>query len=284
MWKEITLTGFADEIAPELEKQIEVIGKLDIHYIEMRGVNGKGLVNYSLDEVREIKRKLDESGVKLSSVGSPIGKIQITDEFAPHLELLRHTAEIAHIMETPYIRMFSFFVPQNQDPGIYREEVMDRLGQMVEAAKASDVVLLHENEKEIYGDIAPRCLEILKAFYGEHFKAVFDFANFVQCGQDTLEAYELLKPYIEYIHIKDALAGSGEVVPAGHGDGHVAEILGKLKESGYSGFLSLEPHLQNFGGFGGLEKKGSHLAERHMPGEEAYTIACNALREILETL
>ncbi len=284
MWDNITLTGFADEIAPELTKQIEVMRKLGIGYIEMRGVDGKGLVEYPLPEVREIKKRLTDAGMRLSSVGSPIGKIGIRDAFAPHLELLKHTAEIAHIMETPNIRMFSFYIPQGEDAAGYRNEVMDRLGQMRDVAAEADVVLLHENEKEIYGDVAPRCLEIMKEFYGDHFRGVFDFANFVQCRQDTLEAYELLSPYIDYVHVKDALTESGEVVPAGEGDGHVAEILTKLKESGYSGFLSLEPHLFDFAGFKALEKDAATGEKKILSGEEAFTLACHALNKILENL
>lgn len=282
MWEGIQLSGFADEIDMNLSKQIEVLKKLQIDHVEMRGVNGKGLVDYSIQEAREIKKQLDESGIQLSSVGSPIGKIKITDDFAPHMELYKHTVEIAHEMETPYIRMFSFFMPEHESYDPYRGKVMDQLGQFVDYAKASNIILLHENEKDIYGDVADRCLELMKEFYGDHFKAVFDFANFVQCKQDTLAAYEMLKPYIAYIHIKDALWSDGSVVPAGHGDGNVEKILKLLKDSGYQGFLSLEPHLADFAGFSSLEQSTGE--KKKLSGEEAFTIACEALRKILERI
>lgn len=282
MWKEITLSGFADEIHENLGKQIRVLKKLGMSHVDMRGVNGKGLVEYSMDEVKEIKKQLDAEGIRLSSVGSPIGKIQITDDFAPHMELYKHTVDIAHAMETDYIRMFSFFMPENEDYGQYKDPVMERLGKMVDYAKANDIILLHENEKDIYGDIAPRCLEIQKAFYGEHFKAVFDFANFVQCKQDTLEAYEMMKPYVAYIHIKDALWSDASVVPPGTGDGHLEEILRKFKASGYQGFLSLEPHLSDFAGFSALEMNASQ--KKKLNGEEAFTLAHDSLVKILEKL
>lgn len=282
MWEGIQLSGFADEIDTNLGKQIEVLKKLQMNHVEMRGVNGKGLVDYSINEAREIKKQLDESGIQLSSVGSPIGKIKITDDFAPHMELYKHTVEIAHEMETPYIRMFSFFMPEHESYDPYRGKVMDQLGQFVDYAKASNIILLHENEKDIYGDVADRCLELMKKFYGEHFKAVFDFANFVQCKQDTLSAYEMLKPYIAYIHIKDALWSDGSVVPAGHGDGNVEKILKMLKDSGYQGFLSLEPHLADFAGFSSLEQSAGE--KKKLSGEEAFTIACEALRKILERI
>ena len=283
MMGNIKISGFADEIAEDLNKQIEVIKKLGISYIEMRGVNGKPLVEYSLEEVQEIKKQLDRNGIRLSSIGSPIGKINITEDFDAHFELYKKTVEIAKIMETPYIRMFSFFIPSGEEPEIYKNQVFERLKSFVDYAVQEDVTLLHENEKEIYGDNAKRCLEIMEQFSGEHFKAVFDFANFVQCHQDTKEAYELLKPYIEYIHIKDAKTESGMVVPAGYGDGHVEEILENLLQNGYEGFLSLEPHLADFTGFDALEQNGEQKGHK-MSGEEAYTTAYDALRKILDRL
>lgn len=282
MFEGITISGFADEIDMNLDKQIEVITKLGINHIEMRGVNGKGLVEYPLEEVKAIKKTLDEHDIHLSSVGSPIGKIKIEDDFEAHFELFRHTVEIAKIMEAPYIRMFSFFIDQEKDPADYRDAVMERMGRMVAYAKEQGVTLLHENEKDIYGDIAPRCLDLMKEFYCDNFKAVFDFANFVQCRQDTLEAYEMLKPYIAYVHIKDAVWADGNVVPAGTGDGHVKEILGMLKAGGYQGYLSLEPHLAEFAGFSALEKEGS--IGHKLTGEEAYTLAYTSLQKVLNEL
>ena len=283
MWDNIVLSGFADEIDPSLDEQIRVLKKLGMNHIEMRGVNGKGLVEYTLEEAKEIKKRLDAEGFALSSVGSPIGKIKITDDFEPHMELYKHTVDLAHLMEAKYIRMFSFFMPEGcEDYSPYKDEVMARLGKFVDYAKANDIILLHENEKDIYGDVASRCLEIQKNFYCDHFKAVFDFANFVQCKQDTLEAYEMMKPYVEYIHIKDARWDDASVVPPGIGDGHVAEILAKFKAAGYLGYLSLESHLADFAGFAALEMNASQ--KKKLGGEEAFTLAHDSLVKIIESL
>lgn len=278
----ITLSGFADEIDERLDEQIRVLKKLNMRYLECRGVDGKPLISYSLAEAEKIKQKLDHAGIRLSAVGSSIGKIGITEDFGPHFQLFCHTVEIAKLMETRNIRMFSFFIPQGQEPTQYRDEVMRRLDALTDYAVKKNIVLLHENEKEIYGDTAPRCLEIMERFYGDHFQAVFDFANFVQCGQDTLEAWELLKPYISYIHVKDARKTDGTVVPSGMGDGNVEAILRELKASGYSGFLSLEPHLSDFSGFDSLEHNAGK--KRTLSGEEAFTIAYDALAKIREKI
>ena len=160
-------------------------------------------------------------------------------------------------LEAPYLRMFSFYLPKGEPPEQYRDEVFRRMEQMVKLAEARGAVMLHENEKGIYGDNASRCRDLMEQFYGRHFQAVFDFANFVEVGQETLEAYELLKPYLAYIHIKDVSKALGKVVPAGKGDGKVREILSDLIGSGWRGFLSLEPHLVDFSGLKALEQNAA---------------------------
>lgn len=280
------LTGFADEIADDLTTQIESLKKLNIRYVEMRGVDGNNLIFHSTDKVKEIKSRLDDAGIALSALGSPLGKIGIEEPFEKHFEAFKRAVEIAHMMKTKNIRMFSFYIPEGKSE-VYRNQVFDRMGQFVDYATANDAVLLHENEKGIYGEKAKECRELMDAFAGEHFKAIFDFANFVQAGQDTLEAYELLKDDIAYVHVKDALAANGNVVPAGMGDGNVAAILRRLFESGYEGFLSLEPHLFNFSGFAGLEKGKDAIAEgetKVLSGFEAFSLAHESLLRLLEKM
>ena len=276
----IILSGFSDEIAPELDLQLAAIREWGLSHIELRAADGVNVSDFSTEKGKEVKNKLAGAGVSVSSIGSPIGKIGMEEDFAPHLEKLKRTLEIQKELGAPYLRMFSFYIPQGRAPEDFREEVLDRMGRMVEEAAAWDSVLLHENEKGIYGDNASRCKELLEAFYGPHFKAVFDFANFVQVGQQTLPAYELLKPYVEYVHVKDAQWGTGAVVPAGQGDGHVKEILTDLTGGGWKGFLSLEPHLTDFAGLAALEqdpqKRGSAL-----DGKSAWKLALDSLKEIL---
>lgn len=270
---------FADEIDVSVDKQIALLQELGIGWIEFRSGDGKGVADYTEKEAEMLMRRLSANGIRISAVGSPIGKIDITQDFEPHFETYRHIVELAGILDTSFIRMFSFFMPEGEEPDKFRDEVMRRTDRMVEYAAGRNVVLLHENEKGIYGDSAARCLDLMKLFYGDHFRCTFDFANFVQCGQDTMEAYEMLRPYISYIHVKDALRENGEVVPAGTGDGNVAEILNRLNEEGYAGFLSLEPHLADFAGLKSLEKE---VKERgRTDGEEAFCTAYRALEKLL---
>lgn len=278
------ISGFSDEITEITKKQFEALKKFGIHYFEPRGIDGKNISTLTEAEMCDLKTLMDEYGIKVSSIGSPIGKIKVTDDFEAHFEVLKNVVKAAKILDTKYIRVFSFYHEKDTEwTEEERTEVFRRMKIMVDYAKEEDVTLLHENEKHIYGDTADRCLELMKEFYGSNFKAIFDPANFVQTGEDTKRAYEMLRPYIEYMHIKDALIEDGSVVPAGHGDGNVEYILADLFASDYDGFLSLEPHLGNFKGFADLEIE-TKKQDKVFGGEEAFALAHKSLLEILERI
>lgn len=276
------ISGFSDEIASDILTQFKVLNRLGISFFEPRGINGKNISSLNDDDVNELKEEMNEHGIKASSIGSPIGKIKLTDDFDEHFELFKRTVKIAKMLETKYIRIFSFYHNGGEWSIDERAEVLRRLRTMISYAKENNIVLLHENEKDVYGDIAERCEDLMKELYCENFKAVFDPANFVQCGTDTRLAYEKLKQYVEYMHIKDALSESGRVVPAGIGDGNLEFIVTDfLKNCG--GFLSLEPHLGAFEGLADLELDDSMLS---LPqgGEGTFTVAFNALKKIIEKI
>lgn len=276
----IILTGLSDEISPDFDEQLAAVKEFGLTYIELRSADGVNVSALSDEKLREVKSKLADAGVNVSSIGSPMGKTVLTEDFAPQLERMKRTLEIQKELGAPYLRMFSFYPAEGVDPADCREEVIDRLGAFIEEAARWDAVLLHENEKGIYGDTAPRCLDLLQTLAGPHFQAVFDFANFVEVGQPTLPAYEMLKPYVKYVHIKDAVWDTKQIVPAGHGDGHVKEILSDLIGGGYQGFLSLEPHLVNFAGLQSLEKDAKRR-ETALDPKSAWKLAVDSLREVL---
>jgi sugar phosphate isomerase/epimerase len=253
MW---TLTGFADEISPELDEQLDTLADESIRFVELRSVWNKNVLDLTDDEVEKVGAAMSERGVGISSIGSPVGKVPVTEDFAPHLERFRRALHVAKMLEAPYVRIFSFFMPVGEDPADYRDEVLERMGILAKEAEAAELVLVHENEKEIYGDVPNRCLDILTQVDSPALRAAWDAANFVQCGVDRPyeEGYEALRPYVEYVHVKDALAGSCTVVPAGEGDGEIRETISALHASGFDGFFSLEPHLasaRTYSGFSG---------------------------------
>ena len=155
------------------------------------------------------------------------------------------------------MRVFSFYIPPGDDPQAHASEVIARLTELTRRAEAADLTLLHENEKGIFGDTPDRCLQLLQAVDSPRLRAAWDPANFVQEGvRPFSDGYALLRPYIAYVHVKDALRDTGEVVVAGAGDAEWPQTIAALRDSGFDGFFSLEPHLlqaESFGGFSGPE-------------------------------
>lgn len=275
------ISGFADEIDTMVDNQFTHLNKLGISHFEPRGIDGVNISDLTDEQCDILLKKMKKHGISVSSIGSPIGKISINDAFEPHKEKLRRTAVIAKKLGAKYIRIFSFYIPEGEPYENYRDEVMRRMKEMCAVAEEEGVMLLHENEKGIYGDIAPRCLDILKTVNSPVLRAVFDPANFVQCGQKTYpEAYDMLAPYIEYMHIKDATE-NGDVVPSGMGAGRLYEILSALSKADYNGFLSLEPHLGSFSGLDALETDDK-MTKLEKSSAEKFTLAYESLMKIIE--
>lgn len=272
--------AFADEASPLIDNQIEAMKRNGLNGLEIRNVDGVNVSDITLEKAKEVRQKLDDAGLVTWSIGSPIGKINIeTDDFDAHLEKFKHTLEVAKILGAQNIRLFSFYIPKDKEPEVYRDEVIRRLKCFVELADGTGITLCHENEKGIYGDMADRCLEIHKAV--PELKAIFDPANYVQCGQDTLQGWELVKSYVKYMHIKDAT--EGRVVPAGKGDGNVAAILKDFQAQGGDA-LTIEPHLKVFAGLAALEREGdtSEVGQFVYPtNDAAFDAACDALKGLL---
>lgn len=287
----ILISGFADEISPDFDEQLRVVTSLGMEYISLRTADGKGIADYTAEEVEEkLLPRLREANVKVSSLGSPIGKINVDDEeaFEKQLVQMEELCKICKVLDCKYIRMFSFFIPEGKNADDYKEIVIEKLKKFDAIAAKYSVVMIHENEKDIYGDIKERCKIILDALGSPHFKLVFDFANFVQCGEDTMECWELLRDHVAYIHIKDAVTTDKENVLCGTGEGKIAEILKRaIKEEGYQGFLTLEPHLVLFDALQSLETENAEniiKENKAKDGAEGYSMQYHALIDILDSI
>lgn len=279
--KNMKIYAFADEAGKELDVQIAALKRNGLKGLEIRSIGEKNVADLTLDEAKLIADKLKENDLEVYSIGSPIGKIAITDDFAPHFEKFKNVLEIAKVLGAKCIRIFSFFMPQDEsDFTPYKDEVISRLQAFLDEAKKYGVTLCHENEKGIYGDKAERCAEIHKAL--PEIKAVFDPANFVQSSQDTIQAWDELKDYVHYLHIKDSKL-DGTVVPAGDGDGNLEYIL----EQYQGDVVTLEPHLFEFAALRTLEREGeeSKVGVRSFStADEAFDYAADTLKNILKKL
>lgn len=273
-------SGFADEISPDFDEQLKLLNELGIKYLELRGAYGKNVSAFSDEMLDRLSEKLEKSGIGVSAIGSPVGKYEITEDYGIQLERFERIVAVAKKMKTRYIRIFSYFM-KPCDFEKYKDEVIRRLFGFVKIAENEDIVLLHENEKDIFGENAENCKYIFDNIKSPNLKGIFDPANFVQCGVDTLKAFELLKEHIVYMHIKDALP-NGEVVPAGMGIGRLPEIFGRLNADGYEGFVSLEPHLGFFNGLDGLEQ--GEIKQKTASDADKFKLAYRKTEEIIRSV
>lgn len=276
------LSAFADEADCMLDGQIVALKENDIEFVELRCVNSKNVKDLTDDEAQEVRSRLDATGIRVWSMGSPFGKISATEDFTEHLEQFKHALELCRILGCERMRMFSFYYPKGENPEKYQDIVFERIGKMLDLAERAGITLCHENEKDIYGDTALRCLKLIRHF-GGRLKFIFDPANFIQCGERPIENLLLLKPYISYIHIKDALLKNGAVVPSGCGDGNIREIIQELSSEGGDMVLTVEPHLSVFKGLEDLQKDEVQHEYVYTSSREAFNAAVNAIKKILDT-
>lgn len=262
-----TLSAFGDEIAPDLETQLKVLNRNGVRHLELRSVDGKDVLSLSDEDIRGIRVKLEKYGVGVSAIGSPIGKTPISEPFELTLTSFQRVLAVAKELKAPFIRIFSFYLTP-EEAGFYRDEVVSRIGRLVELAEKEKIVVLHENEKEIFGDTPERCLDILRTINSPFLRATFDPANFIQVRAEPFpHAYHLLKEWIVYYHVKDALAANGQVCPAGLGDSRYPDFLREVVRKGFEGFFSIEPHLADGSQPGG--------------GEEMFSLAVDSFRGLV---
>ena len=250
---EFMITGFGDEIDPEPLIQFAVLNALGIPRVEVRSARGVNVADFTDPTVDALATMVAQAGLEVSAVASPIGKTAVGDESVDETARLRRVATIARALGTNRIRIFSFFT-EDADPATVRDTVLRRLHPLVQFAETEGLILLHENEKDIYGDVPERVLDLVESLGSESFRLAWDSANFVQVGVDPAQALPLLLPFIEYLHVKDAVRTSGAVVPAGAGDGALDLVVEGLARRGFSGHASIEPHLTEqhvLGGFTG---------------------------------
>ena len=267
----IKLCAFADEAAVSLDGQIEALKKNNIDLIELRGIDGVNVSKISLEDAEGYAKRLSEAGIRVWSIGSPIGKIKLSDDVEAHMELLTHVCRLAKVFGTDKIRMFSFYEAYEDE-----ERVFSLLRSMVEIADRDGVKLYHENEKKIYGDTAERVLKIMENVKGLYY--VYDPANFIEVNEDSSHTLDALHSRTDYFHIKDVIAETHQLVPAGYGDGKIGELIERITDDKV---LTIEPHLKIFKGFSEIDN--SEMKNRFVfnTNAEAFDAAVAAIKQQL---
>lgn len=268
-----TLSGFGDEIDTDPNVQVAVLQALGARHIEVRSAWGVNIVDLSPEQLDVLAAVFVDRGMGVSAIASPVGKVDIALPVEHEVERLGVAIVAAQRLDCPYIRLFSFFSSEGMTPESIRDDVLKRMRAFADLAERESVILLHENEKDIYGDTPERVLDIIESVGSGALRVAWDNANYVQVGvKPFTDGYVMLRPYLEYLQVKDAIAATSAVVPAGKGDGQLLETLTALRDDGYTGFASLEPHLADVTAMGGFS------------GPEAFGRAARAFRSLTDQL
>jgi sugar phosphate isomerase/epimerase len=255
-----TLSGFGDEIDEDPTVQVAVLQALGANHLELRSAWGTNVVDFTAEQLEALGTVLADRGMRVSAIASPIGKVDVTSSVEAEVDRLGRAIVAAHALDSRYIRIFSFFRAPEVDVESIRDDVLLRMRALADLAEKEGVILVHENEKDIYGDVPTRVLDLIESVGSDALRVAWDSANFVQVGvQPFTDGYRMLRPHLEYLQVKDAIAATGEVTPAGEGDGQLLETVTALRDDGYVGFASLEPHLaitHSLGGYSGPEAFG----------------------------
>ncbi|MBN1763707.1 MAG: sugar phosphate isomerase/epimerase [Sedimentisphaerales bacterium] len=267
------LSAFSDEVARLFLGQVQFLTAHDINYIELRFIDGKNILELNKSELKEIKYILDDHDIKVSAIGSPIGKVRIDEPFNKHLDKFKVAVDSALFFDTPYIRMFSYYPPEGETIEDYRSEIMDRMAAKVAIIQDSALTMVHENETDIYGHTAQNCVDLVQTVDSPHLRLAYDPGNFVWGEKITdpiASCWPLMKPYVVHVHIKDWKLGAQTGSIPGQGDGQIKELLAELAAMNYKGCLTLEPHLKEGKQFFGAS------------GAELFTHAVEAIRKLAD--
>ncbi len=267
-----TFSAFADEIAADLKTQMDVCEAHGVKCIDVRGIDKTNVSAFTVEQARDYRKQMDDRGFSVPCIGSPIGKIRIDEPFAPHLELLKHCFEVAGAFGAKYVRIFSFYPPKGGRIADRRRQVMDQMAAMARAAEDADLVLLHENESDIYGEKPDGVKDIFATVQSESLQGIFDPANFVSAGVAPYDEgwTQGLAELTHYFHIKDKTPGAKTCVPAGQGAGQIRQTLADARKRGFDGYLTLEPHMAAAGQFSGFT------------GPDLFTKAVEGLRAVCD--
>lgn len=276
-----TLSAFADEAAPTCEAQIAALQRAGLTRIDVRSIDGYNISNLPLEVAQRAKNQLDEAGITTQMLGSPLGKIDIADDFETDLAKLRHLAEVAPILGCNAVRIFSYYNKGNAPHAEWMAKSLSRLESLRDEAQQLGLVLFHENERHIFGDLGDDVLQIAQ-LRNDNFKLIFDFDNYNQSGEDVWATWCKLADVTDSFHLKDSTADNMHV-PAGLGNGKVKEIIADAVKRGWSGPLAVEPHLTHSGAVVATGPSGAaNEAYKAMAPTESFHIALEAAKALLD--
>lgn len=245
------ITGISDEAGKDIRTQVKAHKELGWDALELRLHNGvnASTTDFTDEMFDEVRRALDEAEMTVTGFGSAIGNWSrsIRNDFSIDVNDLKTAARRMNILGTKYIRTMTW-VPDMDDLVYTRKEAIRRYKELAKIAEDAGILLAHEN-CEGWGGFSPENMLELKAEVDSpNLVLLYDTGNVVSHGDDPEEFFRGIRGHFDYIHIKDAKilepGKDPQFTYCGEGDGNLPEILRRvIKEDGYDGVISIEPHV-----------------------------------------
>ncbi len=264
------LAVITDEIDADLEHALDVMAEYGVRHAELRQIWDRNIGDAPRDYWERAKTLLDARGVSVVGIASPFFKCAMPGEEAEgpagplhsasarglgdQIALLEHCIAAAEFFGTKMIRVFSFWKHGLLTPAI-EEQIVDAFAEPAMLAERAGMTLAVENEHACYLGTGAQTARVLEQIASPQVRALWDPGNAFMDGEAPFPTgYEAIKNFIVHVHVKDAALKPGASGPewtvVGEGEIDWRGQLAALKQSGYSGYLSLETH---YGGHGSKE-------------------------------
>jgi len=255
-----------------LEEILRLLKKYCVENIEIWPCNISGETEgaklcddtYEGRDTAKAKRLLDSYGIKTCCVTMPAAyNPEISGDPNKYTAELIRAIKIAKEFGANLVNHYCYGICMDERPNLQR--IKEYLLPALKTAEDEGVTLCLENEAHDATRAPEGMLEILEGFNSRYFMTNFDATNYCHASQEGFPyAYEVLKKYIAYVHIKNGCvysiygehnpeskgaAMSGHYAPnaiyypyAGDGAVNIDGLLRRLKHDGYDGYCVLEPH------------------------------------------
>lgn len=239
--------GIGDEAGYTLNDQIHIHQQLNWHNMELRTIEGIPIAKIPKTQFNELKDNLEQAAIHVPVLASKIGdwSSTIDNPFEKDINELNTLIELAHVLNTPYIRIMSY-PNHNHDEMIWGNLVVKRVKELAKRASDNNIILLHENCHGWAASDPNRVLQLIEETEYKGFAILYDIGNPVVYGYDGIQYLKKIIKYVRHIHVKDAIA-QNEIKECftlpGHGQAHIKETIQLLLENNYGGCISIEPHL-----------------------------------------
>ena len=250
MW---TLSGFADEIDPDLKTQCATLNDLGITHIEFRSAWDTNVLDLTDEQVDEAAAILAAHDLAVSSIGSPLGKIDIDDDFDAHLARADRALAVAQRLGAPFIRIFSFFLRPDQAP-----EQPPRRGAAADGrarrAAAPPASCCCTRTRRTSTATSPTACSTSSSRSARR-PCGWPGTRPTSCRWASPRSPTGTRSCARTpstCRSRTRCWPTGDVVPAGEGDGQVRETVRALAADGFDGFFSMEPHLGSYNELGAL--------------------------------